>query len=63
MKINWSVGKDPSDDNWCCPKCGGTEQWFDRTITRSEDGTEEGMTNRCVYCGISTDKWVKRGQA
>lgn len=47
--------------DWSCPKCHGTEQWFDRTITTFDDGTEEGMTNRCVNCGISTDKWVRKG--
>lgn len=46
-------------DDWSCPKCHGTEQWFDRTIWYNDDGTEEGMTNRCVNCGISTDRWIK----
>lgn len=63
MTTKWLVGKNPDDDNWCCPQCGGTEQWFDRTIAYNGDGTEEGMTNRCTDCGTSTDKWVKRGQA
>jgi uncharacterized Zn finger protein len=49
-------------EDWVCPRCGGTEQWFDRIITTNEDGTEEGMTNRCVNCGISTDEWVRKGK-
>jgi hypothetical protein len=64
MTIKWHIGKEPDDDNWCCPRCGGTEQWFDRTVTCDRDGNEiEGMVDRCVQCGVSTDKWVKRGQA
>jgi len=59
MKIKYHVRKERDDDDWKCPKCGGTEQWFDRTIRYTEGGKEEGMTNRCVKCGISTDEWVK----
>jgi hypothetical protein len=47
-------------ENWFCPKCYGTEQWFDRTTTWDKNGNVvEGMTNRCTRCGISTDKWIK----
>jgi predicted RNA-binding Zn-ribbon protein involved in translation (DUF1610 family) len=47
-------------EDYYCPTCGGTEQWFDRSISYSKDGKAEGMTYRCVKCGISTDDWVKR---
>jgi hypothetical protein len=58
MKCKRIVGSSP--DYWKCPKCGGTEQWFDRTITCDGDGNEiEGMKDRCVKCGIPTDKWIK----
>ena len=31
--------------------CGGTDTWFDRTITYNPDGTEDGMKTRCSKCG------------
>jgi hypothetical protein len=60
--LSSAIGYLGYDDDWKCNICNGTEQWFDRSITYSSDGTEHGMTMRCVHCGTSTDTWVKRGQ-
>ena len=39
-----------------CQKCGSEETWFDRTISYSPDGTEEGMKTRCAGCGQDIDE-------
>jgi len=47
---------------WKCPNCGAIETWFDRSITINDDGTEEGMTTRCVGCGRNVDEPIKPKQ-
>jgi len=35
--------------------CKHKNTWFDRTISYSSDGTEDGMHTRCSDCGIALD--------
>ena len=64
--MNWNDGdfaeelySVPSEDEggYYCPWCKKeTDIWFDRTITYLSDGTELGMTDRCIECGKATDE-------
>lgn len=64
--MNWEDGDfaeelfvQPKDENvaYYCPWCKKeTDTWFDRTISYSSDGTEEGMVDRCINCGHATNE-------
>lgn len=49
--------------DWICPWCGCNETWFDRTVAHLPDGTEIGMTTRCVKCGKATNDKAMRAHA
>lgn len=36
---------------WQCPHCGGTDCWFDRSVTYLPNGEQEGPYMRCSSCG------------